>query len=373
MGLVQPLRPFRDFSPIEWQGQSSPRTEWVLDGVIMRKTVCLFSGKGGVGKSLLMQQLMTAAALGRPWMGIDVAPCRTFGIFAEDPKAELWRRQERINRYYDVDQGDLEDMRMVSIDEADDVALYRTSKAYPNGAPTMLFNQMINRIIETGTQLVVIDNVAAVFEANENYKEHVRPFFQTLIKLAKDIDGAVILCQHPSKDGNTQSTGLSGSQLWHSTARAQMFLHLPKEANEEETPCDERVLRFGKANYGKRGVPLRLEWSSEFNLFVPTLAPKQDGRLDTVDWLELRSNIDRCLTERIKVGESFSLSKQTKLNVASQLRKEKAWQRYTWQEIMDACASMLRDGKLVQVQIGPPSKREVRIRPAGVTYPGEAR
>ena len=58
-----------------------------------------------MGKSLLMQQLMTAAATGKQWFDRSMPRCKTFGLFGEDPEDESWRRREDISRFYDVEHG----------------------------------------------------------------------------------------------------------------------------------------------------------------------------------------------------------------------------------------------------------------------------
>ena len=370
MPVAQILQPLRTISPIRWQGRQAPPRDWLIEGVVLRKTVSLFSGRGGVGKSLLMQQLMTAAALGRQWLDRQVPPVRTFGIFAEDPEDELWRRQEDICRFYDVEHGDLEDVELMSLDDLDNPSLYRVTKSEPNGAPTPLWFQIVNRIIDSGAQLVILDNAAAIFEANENFKEHVRPFIGLLIKLARDIDGAVILLQHPGKDGEADGSGLSGSRMWRNSVRSQMVLGIPKEANDDEEPTDERVLKFGKANYGKRSATLRIEWRD--GVFVPcTLAGQQGGSLTNFDLLGLRGKILTAMRKGIQRGERYSLVRQARNNVGAVLRQEREWHRYTWADIMGCCEAMVKDGRLILASVGTSARSVTLVRPADIAYSGE--
>lgn len=369
MGEVKLLRPLRTFSPIEWHGRTAPSRDWLIEGVALRKTVCLFSGPGETGKSMLMQQLMTACAIGQPWLGMDVPRIRSFGIFAEDPQDEIWRRQEGISDHYQISHGDLEDMEMVSIDEVDDPCLYRPSKDAPAGRPTLLWSQITTHIHDTGVQLLVVDNVGAVFEANENYKEHVRPFIGMLIKLAREMNGCVLLVQHPGQAGELDGSAQSGSRSWRNSVRSQMILsRVPDE--DKDNPSDERLLRFGKANYGRRRGGMRIEWRD--GLFQPcTIADQRGGRLSQLDRIELRARLERALTTSIRAGEKFSMAKQSHVNVASVLLKDKSWGQFSWKEIMDECEAMLKEGKFNLVTIGPPSRLQILIRPASILYPGE--
>lgn len=370
MGEVVKLKPLRVVSPIIWEGRRAPERDWLIEGIVLKKTVSLFSGRGGIGKSLIMQQLMTACALGSEWLGMRVPAVRSFGLFAEDPHDEVWRRQEGISEHYRCRHGDLEDMNFMSVDEMDDPCLYRPTKAALAGEPTRLWNQVEHQVRESGSQLVVVDNVGAVFEGNENYKEHVRPFIGMLIRLARDIDGAIMLLQHPSMAGDASGSGESGSRMWRSTVRSQMILDYPKEAVDDDEPSDERIVRFGKNNYGRIRAPLRVEWKN--GVFVPsTIAGQRGGRLDITALLELRAKIEIAVKRGMERGERYSLARGT-IHAASLLLKDKEWNVYSWSEIANACEGMVKDGKLVIVSVGTGVREKKLVRPLGVSYPGEA-
>ncbi len=87
------------FSPIDpttWHGVAVPEREWIVQDWLPVGHVTLLYGDGGVGKTLLAQQLMTSCATGSPWCGLAVQKCRVFGMFCEDDADELHRRQAAI-------------------------------------------------------------------------------------------------------------------------------------------------------------------------------------------------------------------------------------------------------------------------------------
>lgn len=367
---VVKLRPFKTISPIKWQDKHPPARDWLIEGVMLRKTVCLFAGAGALGKSILMLQLMTACAAGRPWLGMNVPRCRTFGMFCEDPEEEVWRRQEKVCTYYDLDYSDLEDVDFQTLSQMEETALYKVSGKPEVGKPTWLWANMVQHVINIGAQLVVIDNVNAVFDGNENFKEHVRPFLHMLTKLAHDIDGGVILIQHPSQSGDVDRSAKSGSRAWYDTVRSQMIIEYPKEFGPDDEPSDERILRFGKQNYGKRGKPMRIEWKD--GVFVPcTVSDQQGGSLSMFDYRELQAKIVMSVRQGVQRGERFSVAKSSPIHVGTVLRKEKSWHRYAWEEIRSACDAMIKDGRFETVELGPPTKRVILIRPTDCRYPGE--
>ncbi len=329
---------------------------------MLRKTVCIFAGAGALGKSILMLQLMAACATGKQWLGRDVPRCRTFGMFCEDSEEEVWRRQEDICRNTDIEMADLEDMDFQPADYIDDSALYRVSGKNDAGKPTWQWSNMVQHVKNLGAEIVIIDNANAVFEANENFKEQVRPFLAMLTRLAIEINGGVILIQHPSQAGDTDRSAKAGSRAWYDTVRSQMIIEYPKEFGPDDEPSNERILRFGKQNYGPRSKAMRIEYKD--GIFVPcTISDQQGGFLSRVDVFELRARIEMFLRQGIGRGERFSVANNSNNHVATVTRKDKSWHRYTWDEIRSACDAMITDGRLVTVEVGPPSKRSFSFAP----------
>ena len=100
--------------PLSLDGATIPARKWIVDDWIPHGSVTQMGGNGGVGKSLIAMQLLTACAIGQSWLGRKTMPCRALGIFCEDDKDELHRRQVDINRLYGVEFGELEDLKWIS-------------------------------------------------------------------------------------------------------------------------------------------------------------------------------------------------------------------------------------------------------------------
>lgn len=64
-------------------------------------------GDGGLGKSLLAQQLQASTAPGTIWLGLPVEQIVSLGLYCEDGEDELWRRQCEINADYGIDHSAL--------------------------------------------------------------------------------------------------------------------------------------------------------------------------------------------------------------------------------------------------------------------------
>lgn len=256
------LSEFKTFTPASWQDKTPPAYDWMVEGAALSNTVSLISGDGGLGKSLLMQQLCTAAALGSSWLGMNVKRCKTFFLGCEDDADELWRRQERINKYYRCDMGDLDDMLMVSR-AGEENSLFEFDRRTDWGEPTAVMEQLSYTVRQHGAQLVIIDTVADAFGGNEIVRSQVRRFITALRKFAISIQGTVILTAHPSNEGLTSGSGISGNRAWSNSVRSRLYLTRDTFKSGNQTvdgDPDIRWLKTMKSNYGPNGGKLKLRW-----------------------------------------------------------------------------------------------------------------
>lgn len=230
-----------------------------------RNTTALY-GDGGVGKTLLAQMLATSAATGRAWLGLEVRRCRALGIFCEDDDAELHRRQADINAAMGVGFADLAGLRWISRVGQDNLLMtFEAGRTDGVGVLTPFWRQIAEAARDFGAQLVIIDTAADTFGGNENARPQVRQFIQgACTRLAMEIDGAVLLCAHPSVAGMNSGAGSSGSTGWNNSVRSRWYLTRPKV--EEGEPVDDgaRVLTKMKANYSTIGDEIAMGWRAGF-------------------------------------------------------------------------------------------------------------
>lgn len=253
-----PLRrnDFVPYSPAAWEGIPAPRHDWIVDGAFLAGTVAMVSGDGGLGKSLLMQQLATAACLGREWVGFKVRPVRTLAIFCEDDRDELHRRQEAINRYYGCSMSDLEDVSMQDRAGKDSV-MVRFEKWGSEPKTTDFYRAVENEAEEFGAQIIVLDTRRSIFQGNEIDYQQAAATITTLRRLAIKQQGVVILTDHPSNEGIASGSGMSGNRAWSNSVRSRLYLHAAGKKDDERP--NERVLRTVKSNYAPRGK-VELVW-----------------------------------------------------------------------------------------------------------------
>jgi RecA-family ATPase len=244
--------------PITLQDKPVPPRRWLVPDWVPWCTVTGFYGDGGLGKSLLAQQLMTSTATRTSWLGLPVMHVRSLGVFCEDHIDELHRRQADINRLYGCEFADLEDMRWLPRFGEENILMTFESG---QGVLTIFFSDLLCQAREFGAQLVIIDTVADTFGGNENDRGQVRQFIQTCLgKLAREIDGCVVALAHPSRVGLSTGTGDSGSTGWSNSFRSRAFLQLPDSEDGAVPDLYARLFSRKKANYALREDQLKLRW-----------------------------------------------------------------------------------------------------------------
>ena len=250
---AEPNPPPRIVCPTIFKGQVPPARRWIAPQWIPCDVVTGFYGDGGVGKSLLAQQLQTATALGSNWIGLPVEQAVSLGVYCEDDENELWRRQCAINTSYFADHDALGSMHwMPRLGEDNLLMTFGRSGV---GRLTTFHGQVLEAALDLKAKLVIVDTVADTFGGNENDRGQVRQFVQRALGgIALKIGGAVVCCAHPSRAGISSGQGDSGSTGWSNAFRSRLYIrHVEGDPNG-------RILDRKKANYAARNDELRLRW-----------------------------------------------------------------------------------------------------------------
>jgi RecA-family ATPase len=261
----------RIIDPSTLHGLDVPARRWIVPEWFPCGHATLNYGDGGVGKTLLAQQLMTSCATARPWCGLEVEQCRVFGFFCEDDADELHRRQVSICEAYGLSLADLGDMRWISGVGEDNLLV--TFDQQGRLQLTARYAEILKGAKDFGAKMVVIDTAADTFGGNENDRSQVRQFIGTALnRLAQEIGGAVLLNAHPSRSGMSATGDMDGGSTgWSNSARSRWSLSRPKGEDGEPADTDERLLTRRKANYASIGDTIKLRWQN--GVLVPAYAP----------------------------------------------------------------------------------------------------
>ena len=264
--------------PTTWQGKAVPSREWVIPGLLARKSAGLLTGAAGEGKSLLAQQAVTCLASGIGLLGVPVEPANAIYITLEDSADELHRRQTDINAALGCRHADLSRLRLVSLLGHSDTELVTFGRDGSARRGT-LFDRIETLALEFGASFVCLDHAAHFFGGNENDRHQVTVFTNLLNGLSLRIDGCVMLLGHESKAG----AAYSGSTAWQGGVRQHWHIGRPVAVDGASIDPDERVLTLAKANYAQRGSEIAFVW--ERGAFVqrrPGLVSSTQSRDDAI-------------------------------------------------------------------------------------------
>lgn len=329
--------------PTDLMDEAVPEMEWIVEGWLPVGYTTLNYGDGGVGKTLLSQQLMTSCATGKPWCGLAVLRCRVMGFFCEDDEAELHRRQERINNALGIYFDDLADMRWASGVGEDN----RLIAFLPDGTPqlTPRYAEILRAAKEFGARLIVIDTAADTFGGNENARAEVRQFIgHALNRLARAIGGAVLLNAHPSRSGLSQGGDVDGgSTAWSNSARSRWSLVRPKGSEDEPADSNERVLTRRKANYASIGENIRLKWAN--GALVPV--DQDGGIIGSIKRQAVEDVFLRLLDETYAAGRYLSDSKNAANFAPKLFARMPGAEGYTRTEFVAAMERLFAAGTII--------------------------
>lgn len=348
--------PGRITDPSTLAGRPVPEREWLVDRLIPRREVTLFTGDGGLGKSLLMQQLATSVALGEPWLGLPTRAGRAFCLFCEDSDEELHRRQADIVASLFRRFEELWRLRWLS-GGGTDCTLMSFESDRATGKLTNFFTSMLAWLRRFEPELVVIDTAADTFGGSEINRGQVNAYLKTCLgRMCRETDATVVVCGHPSQHGKATGEGFFGTTHWNNGVRGRLYLSRPEGANADP---DERVLTTKKQNYGPSGGELRLRWRQG------AFEVAGDGRRLSAE--EARGAADRAYLAGLAALAGQGMNASPAPNQATYAPKliartpEAAGVKYADLEI--AHGRLMRSGAIRVIEEGPPSTRRRRVVP----------
>ena len=210
----------------------------------------LFSGKGGVGKSALVLDLLRSLATGEDWCGMPVLRGgRSMYISCEDSEEELTRRILRRKDGADVPAGVIRIVSRLGRDNA-------LARADRNGVlmATPFYKTLLTQAkawfgLDGG--VLVLDTLSDVFAGNENDRCQVSAFVKSLLnRLGRDLGVTLLVLAHPAKRGD----GFSGSTAWEGAFRCRWELNPLRQDK-----LDGRLtLLLAKSNSTRAGQKIQL-------------------------------------------------------------------------------------------------------------------
>ena len=243
-----------------WHGRKIPHRQWLVRDWIPMGYASSMYGDGGAGKTQLAQMLQTSCAIGRPWIGLETCQCPSVGLYAEDDEHELVRRQDGINRAAGIAFSDISKQISIIPRIGEDNFLMVFDRR-GRGELTPVWHALLAEAKRIKARLVIIDTAADTFGGDEIRRSEVRQFIAlSLGRLAREINGAVLLLAHPSLSGLKSGEGTGASTAWNNSVRARLYLTRPEAEEGAQIDRDLRILSRKKANYAGIGDEMSLRW-----------------------------------------------------------------------------------------------------------------
>lgn len=257
-GKAKPPRPLQSLDLDALASRKARPRGFTIEQYAPSSELTLFTGSGGVGKSLFGQQIATASAagLGR-CLELQVADCPALYITCEDCPEELHYRQETICEALGVPMASLAGrLHLVSMrgEMGNELATFERDGTMEIANA---YERLRTKITTTNAGLVWLDNVAHLFVGDENNRAQVTQFVNLLNRLASQTGAAIVLLGHPPKSNATYS----GSTAWINAVRSQFSIDWVADGKEKiVTDRNARVIRSEKANYARTGKQVRFRW-----------------------------------------------------------------------------------------------------------------
>jgi RecA-family ATPase len=244
---------FIEWDILEARG-TPPARVWAVDHWLGMGHTTLLAAKGGMGKSILAQQLATAIALEQPFISSIPAARKVLAWMGEDDDDELWRRQDAICRKFKTSLGGLKGK--LFLESMIDTDCRLMGKTMGGGLMrTHMLTTLREQIGDTKASVVILDNIAMLYAGSENDRSEVSAFMKAIAWAAKPCNAAVILIGHVAKGMNSE---FSGSTAWENAVRSRWWLtDRPPDQDETEkddAPTDLRYLAKRKVNYSSQDI-----------------------------------------------------------------------------------------------------------------------
>ncbi len=327
-----------------------PARRWAIGGWWGYGHCTSLVGVGGIGKTLLAQQIASCLALGRNIIGDVIEPLRILMWCCEDDHDELWRRQLAIAKWQDVPlpvfAGNL------FIEPRAGMENTLASSEYSRLLFAPLFEELRQQAWDYRADCVILDNSAQLFGGNENDRHHVTAF---LNNLTGALPGkAIMLLSHPSRSSGSE---FSGSGAWEAVVRTRLFLgsKLPDQTGDDEAPDDAmRFLCRRKANYSSKDYR-RFQFRD--GVLIPDEMEAVGGM---VDYLR-RQRAENVVVEGLRKLGTMNVRAADSANspafLPRLLHDYKLSDGYSKRELADAMRQAMLAGKLIQGVVGKYANR----------------
>jgi RecA-family ATPase len=340
--------PWLDMS--NWDREPVPEREWAILDRVPLNQAGLFSGEGGTGKSIIELTKNIAHVAGKDWLGSMPECGPAIYIGAEDDEKELHIRLATIAKHYGVTfeeliAGGLHVLCLLGQDATLCAAGGKSGKV----EVTELYRQVYEAAGDIKPKNISIDTLSRAFAGSEIDRVQVYAFAMHMQALAMAAGGSVTVLSHPSLQGISSGSGISGSTAWHGAFRFRQYLTSVKSDDGEQPDNDLRQLEFKKNQYGPKAETVVVRYQHGLFLPVPGIGSLEKVAQEQEDDERFLAALDQAEKQGRHLSDNVNANNYAPASFSKATGTPKA-------RLAGAMERLFTAGKIQMVTYGPPSK-----------------
>jgi RecA-family ATPase len=162
-------------------------------------------------------------------------------------------------------------------------------------------------------------------------------------------DGSVTVLSHPSLQGISSGSGISGSTAWHGAFRFRQYLTSVRPDDGEQPDDNLRQLEFKKNQYGPKHETVVVGYQHGLFLPVPGIGSLEKMAQEQEDDERFLAALDQAEEQGRHVSDSIHASNYAPASLSKAAGIPKA-------RLGAAMERLFTVGKIQMVPYGPPSK-----------------
>jgi hypothetical protein len=344
------LEPFQTIRASSFEGLPVPEVEFLDQRKLFPMGhASLLTGATKVGKTFTALQLAVACVTKTEWFNQPVKPGPVVIYSAEENINVLHMRLAAICAADGLSLSDLHDLHIINLSEEVNAALIRGDNRTETVAETDLYKRLDLTMRAVKPVVTMADNRGLVVTGSEISRSMQAAAARAFQLLAAKHNSAFIMLQHPSKTGEAEDTGSSGSTAIFAGYRSVVHMKKPKEGEK-----GVKVLENNLTNYTEGGTLVTLRW--DFGRYICIDQPKRAG--DDIGRPGKAKRVFKALlgwhnTNHIRVSASRHVPNfGPKLFAAS-----KESEGLTFKEFEAAMIELLNDKEIANEPYGPKSDK----------------
>jgi AAA domain len=347
--------PYVLVAPIDWDVLTGtpPAKAWAITNWLGFEPT-LVAGRGGAGKTRIVQALGTSLASGATYFEKPNGdPLNVLMWLCEDTVEDTWRQQFAINQHLHITKTHYTGRLHIVPRYGYENTLFDLQGTSPRFTP--LFKLLREQVQDLKINMLALDNMAQVFGANEIDRHHVTMFVNGVGGLVNGRERPFmpVFLSHVAR---SQGSEYSGSAAWENSVRMRWYVGptLPDAKPDADAVPEVDVAYVAKRKTNHAALDAR-RFTFKGGLFVPdAVAPISAGDMSN-HRIKRERTADATLIDGFAKLAAMNIaasdSPQSPDYLPKQLVKKNLALGYTKAEMGAAMHRLMSDGRLKRATV----------------------